>query len=109
MTRLLPPPRTRTGSPAASAARTALMSSSSVVAVTNDFAGPPRPRVVYCDSSIMTLREADHRAGAAEDLLAAGAGGQVDLDLAVAELACDPAADLDGRALVVVGDGDHLG
>ena len=44
--RLLPPPRISTGSPAASAARTASMSSSSVPARTKPRAGPPRRTVV---------------------------------------------------------------
>ncbi len=50
MTRLLPPPRTSSGSPRWSAARTAAMISSSVPATTKRRAGPPSPRVVKRDS-----------------------------------------------------------
>src|SRR5689334_5773359 len=109
-TRLLPPPRINTGSPAASAVRTASMSSSSVSARAKARAGPPRPTVVKSASLISTAsRQADGRAGARQHLRVAGPRGDVDRHLAVVQLAGDDAGHLDRGALVVVGDHDRGG
>src|SRR5690348_12542377 len=109
-TRLLPPPRISTGSPVASADRTASMSSSSVPARTKPRAGPPRRSVVKSASLIGTAsREADDGAGARQHLRIAGPGGDVDRHLVAVELAGDDARDLDLGALVVVGHDDRGG
>src|SRR5689334_6519616 len=109
-TRLLPPPRISTGSPAASAVRTASMSSSSVSARAKVRAGPPRPTVVKSASLISTAsRQAYGRAGARQHLRVAGPRGDVDRHLAVVQLAGDDAGHFDRGALVVVGDHDRGG
>src|SRR6478609_1729776 len=98
-TTLLPPPSTSTGSPAASAAETASMSSASVSARTQAFAGPPRRRVVW------SLRSGtDHGFGHAEHLGSLARDLEGDRDEAVLD-ALHRAGDHD----VVVGDGDRVG
>src|SRR6476469_1791506 len=102
-TTLLPPPSTSTGSPAASAAETASMSSASVSARTQAFAGPPRRRVVW------SLRSGtDHGPGHAEHLGPLARDLEGDRDEAVLD-ALHRAGDHDVDAGVVVGHGDRVG
>src|SRR6476661_1009488 len=109
-TRLEPPETTRSGSSASSTSRTASTSSSVVVAVTTREAGPPTRIVVRldsgtsdCSSTRRTRSGQDGDGlGAAEDLLAACRGRQVDGDApGVGVDRLDHTGDLDvGAALV---------
>src|SRR5882757_695141 len=109
-TRLLPPPRIRTGSPAASADRTASTSSSSVSARAKARAGPPSRTVVKSASLTgMASWQADGGVRARQYLRVAGPRGDVDRHLVAVELAGDDTGHLDQGALVVVGDHDRGG
>src|SRR5688500_2200141 len=102
-TRLLPPASTRSGSPAESAADTAAISSSSVVAVTKEVAGPPRCSVVW-----RARRSGPHDGlGHAGHLLAAAGDLQRDRGQPVGDV-LDGAGHLDLDAIIVVRDHDRV-
>src|ERR1700734_1702378 len=105
-TRLLPPPRISSGP---SHLVTAEISSSSLVAVTNSAAGPPRPSVVWSASfTLLASNQADDGAGPGQHLGAVLACRDLDHHVVgIGLLGGNRAGDLDRRALIVIGDHDH--
>src|SRR5215469_381075 len=104
-TRLLPPPRTSSGSPRSSAVRPASTTCSRASARGT---GARSPAVMCCRTRAPWSGQAHDRAGAGQYLGLTAARGQAEYHPVAVELLLDGPADLDGGARIVVGD-DHRG